>query len=288
MANFVITTESTCDVWQVLKEKEDVGVIPLTYTIDEKEIFDTDESVTSSDFYNMMRNDKRPFTTLVNFERFCNFFEGFLKQGKDVLHLAFSSGLSGTCANAVLAAQELEKLYPNNRVVVVDTLCASAGQGLFVLKALELRDNGMNIDNLKEWAEKTKLNMSHRFTVMDLKYLERTGRVSKVAAIVGTLLSVKPVLHMDNNGKLIALSKVRGRKQSLLSLVEAMDKTVGDWENPLVYISQADCMEDAEYIKSLVKERYPKASIEITNIGPVIGSHSGPGTVALFFFADER
>jgi DegV family protein with EDD domain len=288
MSNYVITTESTCDVWQILKDKQDVGVVPLIYTIDEKEIFDTDESVSSSDFYNMMRADKRPFTTLVNFERFCDFFEGFLKQGKDVLHFAFTSALSGTCANAVLAAEELSKLYPNNRVVVVDTLCASAGQGLFVLKALELRDNGMNLDNLKEWAERTKLNMSHRFTVMDLKYLERTGRVSKVAAIVGTLLSVKPVLHVDNNGKLIAINKVRGRKQSLMALFEAMDKTVGDWENDTVYISQADCMDDAEYLKSLIKQRYPKTSVEITNIGPVIGSHAGPGTVALFFFANER
>ncbi len=287
MSNFVLTTESTCDIWRSYKDREDLGFIALSYSFGEKPIFDTDESVSSHEFYEKMRAGEKANTSLVNFERFVDFFEPYLKSGKDVLHLSFSSGLSGTCANACLAAEELNQKY-NNKVVVVDTLCASAGQGLFFLTALKKRDEGMGIDDLAQWCENTKLNMSHRFTVMDLKYLERTGRVSKVAAIVGTLLSVKPVLHVDDNGKLIAIQKVRGRKQSLTALVDAMAETVGNWQNDLIYISQADAIEDAEFVKSLVLEKLPNAEVKITDIGAVIGSHSGPGTIALFFFADKR
>lgn len=288
MSNYIITTESTCDLWKFLKDEPDVAFIPLSYTIDGKEIYDNDPNVSSEDFYNAMRNGKNANTTLVNFERFFNFFESFLKEGKDVLHLSFTSGLSGTCANAFLAAEELSKVYPNNRVVVVDTLCASAGQGALVHKAIKLRENGMNLDNLAKWAEDIKLNVCHHFTVMDLKYLERTGRVSKVAAIVGTLLSVKPVLHVDDNGKLVAINKVRGRKQSLSALLSAMEKTMGDWENDTVYISQADCKDDAEFLAGEIKSAHPKTQVIITDIGAVIGSHAGPGTVALFFFGDKR
>lgn len=288
MSNYVITTESTCDLWKFLKDEPDVAFIPLSYTMDGVEIYDNDPNVSSEDFYNAMRSGKTANTTLVNFERFCNFFESFLKEGKDVLHLSFTSGLSGTCANAFLAAEELSKVYPNNRVVVIDTLCASAGQGALVHKAIKLRENGMNLDNLAKWAEDIKLNVCHHFTVMDLKYLERTGRVSKVAAIVGTLLSVKPVLHVDDNGKLVAINKVRGRKQSLSALLDAMKKTMGDWENDTVYISQADCKDDAEFLASEIKSAHPNTEVIITDIGAVIGSHSGPGTVALFFFGDKR
>ncbi len=288
MSNFVITSESTCDLWKFLKDEPEVAFIPLSYTMDGVEIYDNDPNVSSEDFYNAMRNGKNANTTLVNFERFCNFFESFLKEGKDVLHLSFTSGLSGTCANAFLAAEELSKAYPNNRVVVIDTLCASAGQGALVHKAIKLRENGMNLDNLAKWAEDIKLNVCHHFTVMDLKYLERTGRVSKVAAIVGTLLSVKPVLHVDDNGKLVAINKVRGRKQSLSALLSAMEKTMGDWENDTVYISQADCKDDAEFMASEIKSAHPNTEVIITDIGAVIGSHAGPGTVALFFFGDKR
>ena len=288
MSNYVITTESTCDLWKFLKDEPDVAFIPLSYTMDGVEIYDNDPNVSSEDFYNAMRNGKNANTTLVNFERFCNFFESFLKEGKDVLHLSFTSGLSGTCANAFLAAEELSKVYPNNRVVVIDTLCASAGQGALVHKAIKLRENGMNLDNLAKWAEDIKLNVCHHFTVMDLKYLERTGRVSKVAAIVGTLLSVKPVLHVDDNGKLVAINKVRGRKQSLSALLSAMEKTMGDWENDTVYISQADCKDDAEFLAGEIKSAHPNTEVIITDIGAVIGSHAGPGTVALFFFGDKR
>lgn len=173
-------------------------------------------------------------------------------------------------------------------MTVVDTLCASAGQGLFFLTAVKKRDEGMSLSDLAKWAENTKLNMSHRFTVMDLKYLERTGRVSKAAAIFGTLLAVKPVLHVDDNGKLVAINKVRGRRQSLEALAKAMEETKGEWQNDVVYISQADAVEDAEFLKGLILKNNPKSEVVITDIGPVIGSHSGPGTIALFFFADKR
>ncbi len=287
MSNFILTTESTCDIWREYQNREDLGFIPLSYTVEEKTYFDTDPDISSHDFYEMMREGKKANTSLVNFDRFVEFFESYLKNGKNVLHLSFSSGLSGTCNNAFLAAEELNGKY-TNKVIVVDTLCASAGQGLFFLTAVKKRDEGMSIDDLAAWAENTKLNMSHRFTVMDLKYLERTGRVSKVAAIVGTLLSVKPVLHVDDNGKLIAIQKVRGRKQSLTALVDAMAETMGDWKNELIYISHGDAIEDAEYVRDMVHEKCPNAEVKLTDVGPVIGSHSGPGTIALFFFADKR
>ncbi len=287
MSKFVLTTESTCDIWRSFENREDLGFIPLSYTLDDVTLFDMDKSVSPSDFYEKMRQGKKPNTSLVNFERFVDFFEGYLKEGKDVLHFSFTSALSGTASNAFLAAEELNAKY-ENKVTVIDTLCASAGQGLFFVKAIKKREQGESLEEIATWAESVKLNVSHRFTVMDLKYLERTGRVSKAAAIFGTLLSVKPVLHVDDNGKLVAISKVRGRRQSLEALAKAMEDTKGQWENDLVYISQADAMDDAEFLKSLVLKNNPKAEVIITDIGPVIGSHSGPGTIALFFFADKR
>ena len=287
MSKFVLTTESTCDIWRSFENREDLGFISLSYTLDDVTLFDMDKSVSPSDFYEKMRQGKKPNTSLVNFERFVDFFEGYLKEGKDVLHFSFTSALSGTASNAFLAAEELNAKY-ENKVTVIDTLCASAGQGLFFVKAIKKLEQGESLEEIATWAESVKLNVSHRFTVMDLKYLERTGRVSKAAAIFGTLLSVKPVLHVDDNGKLVAISKVRGRRQSLEALAKAMEDTKGQWENDLVYISQADAMEDAEFLKSLVLKNNPKAEVIITDIGPVIGSHSGPGTIALFFFADKR
>lgn len=287
MSKFVLTTESTCDIWRSFENREDLGFISLSYTLDDVTLFDMDKSVSPSDFYEKMRQGKKPNTSLVNFERFVDFFEGYLKQGKDVLHFSFTSALSGTASNAFLAAEELNAKY-ENKVTVIDTLCASAGQGLFFVKAIKKLEQGESLEEIATWAERVKLNVSHRFTVMDLKYLERTGRVSKAAAIFGTLLSVKPVLHVDDNGKLVAISKVRGRRQSLEALAKAMEDTKGQWENDLVYISQADAIEDAEFLKSLVLKNNPKAEVIITDIGPVIGSHSGPGTIALFFFADKR
>ena len=287
MSKFVLTTESTCDIWRSFENREDLGFISLSYTLDDVTLFDMDKSVSPSDFYEKMRQGKKPNTSLVNFERFVDFFEGYLKEGKDVLHFSFTSALSGTASNAFLAAEELNAKY-ENKVTVIDTLCASAGQGLFFVKAIKKLEQGESLEEIATWAESVKLNVSHRFTVMDLKYLERTCRVSKAAAIFGTLLSVKPVLHVDDNGKLVAISKVRGRRQSLEALAKAMEDTKGQWENDLVYISQADAMEDAEFLKSLVLKNNPKAEVIITDIGPVIGSHSGPGTIALFFFADKR
>ena len=287
MSKFVLTTESTCDIWRSFENREDLGFIPLSYTLDDVTLFDMDKSVSPHDFYEKMREGKKPTTSLVNFERFVEFFEGYLKQGKDVLHFSFTSALSGTANNAILAAEELNAKY-ENKVTVIDTLCASAGQGLFFVKAMKKRDEGASLEEIASWAESVKLNVSHRFTVMDLKYLERTGRVSKAAAIFGTLLSVKPVLHVDDNGKLVAINKVRGRRQSLEALAQAMEETKGQWENDVIYISQADAMDDAEFLKELILKNNPDSEVVITDIGPVIGSHAGPGTIALFFFADKR
>ena len=204
--------------------------------------------------------------------------------------LSFSSGLSGTCGNVSLAAREIMEERPDCRIVVADTLCASLGEGLLVHKAVQLKKAGKSLDETAQWVEAHKENLVHVFTVDDLFHLHRGGRVSKATAIVGTLAGIKPLLHVDEQGHLTAVGKVRGRKKSLQSLVDMMEKQVGSWrdKNDCIFISHGDCAEDADYVKQLVEERFGRKDFLINEIGPTIGTHSGPGTVALFFMGDVR
>ena len=227
-------------------------------------------------------------TTQVNSEEFLHVFTPLLEGGEDVLYIAFSSGLSGTCQSAVLARNELKKRFPNRRLEVFDSRCASMGEGLLVWHAAKLRQQGKSLEEVLAWLKENVLRLCHWFTVDDLNHLKRGGRVSTATALVGTMLGIKPVLHVDDEGHLIPVSKVRGRRQSLDSLVKHMQETAMDPAGQMVFISHGDCLEDARYVEEQVRQRLGVQEVRVGYIGPVIGAHSGPGTVALFFLGKER
>ena len=229
-----------------------------------------------------------PTTSQVNPDSARDVLEQALRQHDAVLHIAFSSGLSGSYQSVCIAAQELREQYPDKQIVVIDSLAASLGQGLLVHYAVQMRDAGQSFTQTVQWCEQNKLHIGHVFTVDDLFHLYRGGRVSKTTAIVGSVLNMKPILHVDDAGKLVAIGKVRGRKRSLDELVNRMAERVGDKHNDIVFISHGDCLADAEYVRDRVCERFGISDSLIHFVGPSIGAHSGPGTVALFFLADHR
>ncbi|MDL2254556.1 DegV family protein, partial [Ruminococcaceae bacterium OttesenSCG-928-I18] len=240
------------------------------------------------DFYAKLRNGSMSVTSQVNVTQFLEPFRSTLQQGKDILYIGFSSGLSGTVNSGRLAAEELAGEFPEAKILVVDTLAASLGQGLLVYHAVQKKREGASIEEAAQWLESNKLNLAHWFTVDDLNFLKRGGRVSGAAAMFGTMLNIKPVMHVDNAGKLIPVEKVRGRRQSLDALVDHMEKTAILPEEQMVFISHGDSREDAEYVAHEVKNRLGVSEVFLNYVGPVIGSHSGPGTMALFFLATER
>lgn len=289
MFPYLITTDSTCDLPEdyLGAEAEHLKVIPISFTVAGTTYY-SHEELSPHDFYDRMRAGEKAVTAQINLAEASEFFEDKLKKGYDILHIAFSSALSGTYQNMCLAAQEMMEKYPDHTIRVIDSKCASLGEGLLVHHALEWKKKGLSLEAAASQLEKDKLRLCHYFTVEDLEYLRRGGRVSKTAAVLGTMLSVKPVLHVDNEGRLIPLSKVRGRKQSLKALVDGMSRMVGKTENSVVFIGHGDSLEDAEYVRELVKEQFGIQKFLISTINAVIGSHSGPGTIALFFFGEKR
>ena len=231
-----------------------------------------------------------PTTSQVNPENAKNIFLPYLKDGYDILHIAFSSGLSGSYNSTRIAAEELSEEFPDRKITIIDSLAASLGEGLLVHKAVMLKEQGADLDAVADWVEQNKLHIVHNFTVDDLFHLHRGGRVSKATAILGTMINVKPILHVDDEGHLIALSKVRGRKKSLQALVDSMEKQMGAYrsQNDIVFISHGDSLADAQYVADLVKQRFGIESFLINYVGPTIGAHSGPGTIALFYMGDYR
>lgn len=289
MNKYIITTDTTCDLPQEYLDRHNIGLIPLYYSINDT-IYGEDKFLEPKEFYNIMRGGAMPTTMAVNPDLARKIFTGYIEDGYDVLHIAFSSALSGSCSVAATTAKELSDEYPNSKLIVIDSLCASLGEGLLVHKAVELKENQKTIDEVADWLEKNKLQLCHLFTVDDLFHLHRGGRVSKAAAIIGTLINVKPVLHVDNEGRLIPLNNVRGRKKALISLVDQMESKVKNYnyKNNIFFISHGDCLEDAEYVAELIKERLGIQDNLIYYVSPTIGAHSGPGTVALFFMGKER
>lgn len=261
----------------------------LTYTLDGKN-YNKNMEMDPKEFYQRMRQGSMPTTSQANTEETMDIWKPILDDGKDILHLAFSSGLSGSFNSARIAAEELRQEYPDRRIIVIDSLCASLGEGLFVDYAVEMKKAGKDMEEIADWLEKHKLNFCHVFTVDDLNHLYRGGRVSKAAAVLGTMINIKPVLHVDNEGHLIPLGKVRGRKKSLIKLVDMMEERIGSWKDrqTKIFISHGDCREDAEFLKQLVQERFGYQEFLINIIGATIGTHSGPGTLALFFLGDYR
>lgn len=290
MKNFIITTDTTSDLPADYVRKHQLGMMSLTYTINDR-TYTWENPLPVNEFYDYMRAGSLPTTSQVNPEEAKALFESILTaQDTDILHIAFSSGLSGSYNSARIAAAELMEIYPNRRILVVDSLCASLGEGLLVHKAVTLREQGSSIEETAAWLEENKLHLAHMFTVDDLYHLYRGGRVSKTAAVVGSMINIKPILHVDNEGHLVPLSKVRGRKKSLIALVDAMEKQIGSWsdKNDLIFISHGDCIDDAQFVADLVQKRFGYNSFLINHVGPTIGAHTGPGVVALFFMGDCR
>lgn len=289
MAGYQIVTDSTTDITGEMIEELGVKVIPMCYTLEGETHRDVPQGgMPITDFYKKLRAGSMSTTAQINSEEFAEFFTPILSGGQDVLYIAFSSGLSGTCQSALIAKRQLEEQFPGRRVEVFDSLAASMGEGLLVYLAVQQQKAGLDLDGVLAWLRENVLRLCHWFTVDDLNHLKRGGRVSAATALVGTMLGIKPVLHVDDEGHLIPVSKVRGRKQSLDELVRKMEETAIDPASQTVFISHGDCLEDALYVQKRVREKLGVPNFHLNFIGPVIGAHSGPGTVALFFLGQHR
>lgn len=290
MADYVILTDSSCDLPAELADQMQLTVLPLTVDMDGKlyRNYLDGREIGFHEFFEQVVTAKSAKTSAVTSEQFMEVLEPLCQAGMDVLYLAFSSGLSGTYNSGAIAMRELSEKYPERKLYAVDSLCASLGEGLFVDLCHEKKEAGMTIDELRDYAESLKLHICHWFTVNDLMFLKRGGRVSAATAIVGSVLSIKPVMHMDNEGHLIKVDVARGRKASLRALVAKMEKLATNPEKQRVYICHGDCLQDAEYVASLVREKFGITDIRINYVGPVIGAHTGPGVVSLFFVGSER
>ncbi len=289
MNKYIITTDSASDLPKEYIQKENLYVQPLFYNIG-NQIYGGANNLDYKVFYNRMRQGEMPVTNAIIPEEMRNDLRPFLEQGYDILHLAFSSGLSSSCQNAVLAANELREEFPDRKIVVIDTYAASLGEGLLVHKAIQLKKQGKSLEEVAKWVEDNRDHLCHLFTVDDLFHLQRGGRVSKTVAVIGTMINIKPVLHVDNAGELKMLKTVRGRKKSLLYLVDRMEELCKGYENEndVVFISHGDCMEDAQFVADRIKERLGIQNFIIDYVSPTIGAHSGPGTIALFFMGKEK
>ncbi len=287
MSDYVITVNSTVDLPKEWLQERNVPVIPLKYMMDGVSYVDMD-GLSAKEFFQKLRDGKMATTSQVNPEEAREAFELFLKEGKDILHLGFSSGLSGTYNSMRIAAEELQEEYPDRKVIVIDTLCACLGEGLLLYYALKRKKEGMDIDQLAEWVESNKLHVCHDVTIDDLHHLQRGGRISKTVAVVGSIVQIKPIIHMDDNGYLQVIGKERGRKKSLQKIVNMAQEQSRGWENDLVMITHGDCEEDANYVADLVREKMGIQEVLVNNIGTVIGSHTGPGVVAVFCMGEKR
>lgn len=289
MSDFVIFTDSSADLSADMTQKLDIQVLPLAFIIDEHTYYNYPDNreMDPHVFYDRLRGGELATTNAVNVAQYTDALEPLLQAGKDVLILAFSSGLSTTYNSSRLAVEELSAKYPDRKLYTVDTLCASLGQGLLVWYAARERERGRSIEEVRDWVEAHKLSLCHQFTVDDLHFLKRGGRISAATAVVGSMLQIKPVLHVDNEGHLINIGKARGRQASLKALVDKMEQTVIR-DDLTVFISHGDCPEDAQTVADMVKERFGVEEVYINYVGPVIGAHSGPGTVALFYMGTER
>lgn len=290
MREYIIMTDSSCDLPLEIVNDLEISVLPLSLVIDDKKYYNylDERDITFSEFYKLMRNKKTSKTSAVNPSDFVNEMEKFLKQGKDILYLGFSSGLSCTYNNANTAADQLLKIYPDRKIYTVDTLCASLGQGLLVYLTAMEKQKGKSIEELRDFAENIKLKVCHWFTVEDLYHLKRGGRISSSTAVIGSMLGIKPILHVDNMGKLINVGKVRGRKASINELFNKVKENAIIPSQQTVFISHGDCLDDANYLADLLKKELNVKEVIINYVGPVIGTHSGPGTMAIFFLGNKR
>ena len=285
MSKYQILTDSGCDLSAEMLQKLNVKMVSLSLLFRGKTLSDSvDDSIT--DLYEALRAGEAASTSAVNPEGWANLMEPVLAAGQDVLAIAFSSGLSTTYQSAVIAAGDLAEKYPDRQLRVVDSLSASLGQGLLVWYACRKRDEGASLEELAAWVEENKLRLCHWFTVDDLMYLKRGGRVSAATALVGGMLNVKPIIIMDNDGRLATVGKCRGRKTAMEQLVKKLCEDGTDVET--IFIAHGDCFDDAKYLEKLLRENHGAKEVFIGYTGAVIGSHSGPGTLAVFFLGNHR
>ena len=290
MEPFKIFTDSCCDLPAKLAQDLKIEVLPLSVNFKGGSYpnYLDGSALSIRDFYDGLRDGEMPTTSAVNPEAWSQAMRATLTAGQDVLVLAFSSGLSTTYNSAVIAANELAEEFPERKILVVDTLCASVGQGLIVYLACQKRDTGASIEEVRQFVEDNKLQVAHWVAVVDLMHLKRGGRLNAATAVVGSMLKIKPIIHVDNEGKLINVAKARGRKASLDYLVEKVGSSGINVKEQTIFLSHSDCLADAEYINKSVMERFQPKDFIISDIGPVIGSHTGIGTLALCFLASER
>ena len=293
MQPYVLTCCSTADLSKEYFEKRSIPYVCFHFTMDGVEYFDDlGQSVPFDEFYARIAAGSMPTTSLVNTEQFIAFFEPFLKEGKDILHLTFSSGLSGTYASAILARDELKERYPERQLIVVDSLGASSGYGLMVDTLADMRDNGVSLLDAAAWIEEHKLNMHHWFFSTDLTHYKRGGRISQTAFVVGSILGINPLMNMDEGGHLTPRFKINGKKRVMREIVKQMELHAenGHDYDKKCFISNSACLEDAKAVAALVESTFPKLNgkVLINSVGTVVGSHTGPGTVALFFWGDSR
>ena len=290
MSEFVIMTDSSCDLPAPIAEQMELTVLPLYVDVDGQKYTNylDEREISFAEIYAKLRTKCPAKTSAVNMNDFMEPMESLLRAGKDVLYIGFSSGLSGTYNAGAMAAQELVDKYPERKIFTVDSLSASMGQGLLVWHAWKKKQGGASIEEVRDFVENTKLHLCHWFTIDDLMFLKRGGRISGTTAVVGSMLSIKPVMHMDNDGHLIKMGTARGRKASIKALADKAGLLGESLDQQTIFISHGDCIEDANFLADIMRSRYNVKDVVISYVGPVIGAHSGPGTVALFFLGRER
>ena len=287
MNDYLIITDSSCDLSAGFAEQLGVKVIKLEFIVEGEEARAND-SIDEKQFYELLRSGKMVTTSAIAMDRFISEVEPALAEGKDVLYLGFSSGLSSTYSAGFIGAQELAEKYPERKIYTVDTLAASMGQGLLVWYAVNMKNEGKSIEEVRDFVENNKMKLAHWFTVNDLFFLKRGGRISAATALVGTMLNIKPVLHVDDEGTLVSVSKARGRKNAIDALFAKAKESAIDAAGQTMFISHGDCIEDAEYLAEKLKSELSVKDVIISYVGPVIGAHSGPGTLALFYIGTNR
>jgi len=290
MKDYVIITDSTSDLPTDIINEFGIAVIPMPFNLgDDNYIHYPDgRELEIHKFYERLRLGEKSTTTQININTFMEYFETIIKSGNDIIYISFSSGLSGTYNSSLLAAEELKMKYPKRKIICVDYRAASLGEGLLVYSAAKKKEEGFELEELNEWIINNRSHLCHWFTVEDLNYLNRGGRMTKMTAVIGTALDIKPILHVDNEGYLIPIDRVRGRKRSLKALVDHMLESCSNPEEQIIFIGHGDSLNDAELLESLIRDKFNVKDVTINNIGPIIGTHSGPGTIALFFFGTEK
>ncbi|MBQ8189081.1 MAG: DegV family protein [Lachnospiraceae bacterium] len=289
MMSFKLVTDTASDLPRAYLEKYDIDVLSLAYIID-GDTYNWNAPMDEHEFYDTMRNGSMPTTSQVNIEDAETLFEKLIENHDEILCVAFSSGLSGTYNSIAVAAQNVSEAHPDKKIRVVDTKAASMGEGLMVEWARKMRDEGKTADEVADFMEANFNKFAHVVVVDDLNHLHRGGRVSKATAIVGSLANIKPIIHVDDEGHLITIGKIRGRRKALAHLVDLMEEKMGDHvaDNQTVFISHGDCLEDAQFVADEIKKRFGIDDFMINFVGPTIGAHTGPGVIALFFYGDKR